>query len=213
MSRIKLSFAVTVCNELEEIKKLLPNLIENKHKDDEIVILYDYEKGNIEMSTYLQEIEKRPNNIFLFYHKLNNDFASFKNNFLTLCKGEYIIQLDADEIPSDGFWEYLPAIFETEPLADSFLISRKNIVNGITPEHIEQWGWQVSEDEGNTLINWPDNQHRIFANNGKIHWINKVHELLEGMESISLFPPELFLWHIKDISKQEKQNLYYNTIQ
>ena len=38
---MKISFAITVCNELEEIKKLLPFLLQNKMIGDEIVILFD----------------------------------------------------------------------------------------------------------------------------------------------------------------------------
>jgi hypothetical protein len=38
---MKISYAITVCNELVEIQRLLPFLIENKRKQDEIVIFYD----------------------------------------------------------------------------------------------------------------------------------------------------------------------------
>ena len=38
---MKISFAITVCNEIEEIKRLVPFLFEHKRKEDEIVILYD----------------------------------------------------------------------------------------------------------------------------------------------------------------------------
>ena len=33
--KMKISFAITVCNELQEIKKLLPFILENKRIDDE----------------------------------------------------------------------------------------------------------------------------------------------------------------------------------
>ena len=38
---MKISYAITVCNELLEIQRLLPFLIENKRKQDEIVVFYD----------------------------------------------------------------------------------------------------------------------------------------------------------------------------
>ena len=41
---MKLSLAVTVCNEYDEIQQLLPFLIENKREQDEIVVLYDIKK-------------------------------------------------------------------------------------------------------------------------------------------------------------------------
>ena len=43
---MKISYAVTVCNELVEIQRLLPFLIENKRKEDEIVIFYDSNNGS-----------------------------------------------------------------------------------------------------------------------------------------------------------------------
>ncbi len=116
-------------------------------------------------------------------------------------------------MPSDEFWVYLPAIFESNRgLAESFYISRRNTVEGLTPEHIAKWGWNVQKIDGKELINFPDWQHRIFKNNGKIRWKNKVHEVLEGHGTLSYIPAELFLWHHKDIKRQEKQNAYYDTL-
>ena len=38
---MKISYAVTVCNEFVEIQKLLPFLLENKKTGDEVVVLFD----------------------------------------------------------------------------------------------------------------------------------------------------------------------------
>jgi hypothetical protein len=38
---MKISYAVTVCNELEEIKRLIAFLQEHKREQDEIVVLMD----------------------------------------------------------------------------------------------------------------------------------------------------------------------------
>ena len=38
---MKISYAITVCNEFLEIQKLVPFLLDNKRQQDEIVILYD----------------------------------------------------------------------------------------------------------------------------------------------------------------------------
>ena len=46
---MKISYAITVCNELEEITKLLNFLIEKKRKEDEIVILFDKANGSPEV--------------------------------------------------------------------------------------------------------------------------------------------------------------------
>ena len=46
---MKISYAITVCNEFTEIQKLLPLLLENKRVQDEIVLLYDSKNGDSEV--------------------------------------------------------------------------------------------------------------------------------------------------------------------
>ena len=50
---MKISYAITVCNEFLEIQKLVPFLLENKRIQDEIVILYDQKNGDPEVLNYL----------------------------------------------------------------------------------------------------------------------------------------------------------------
>ena len=50
---MKISYAITVCNEFLEIQKLVPFLLKNKRIKDEIVILYDNKNGNSEVLSYL----------------------------------------------------------------------------------------------------------------------------------------------------------------
>ncbi len=210
---MKFSFAIPVCNELNELQALINNVLEHKQSEDEIVILFDTDNGTKQVEDYLRSLTVASKGIAWYPASLNKDFASFKNNFLKYCSGDYIVQIDADELPSDEFWTYLPAIFESNRgLAESFYISRRNTVDGLTQEHIDKWGWRVQKIDNKDLINFPDWQHRIFKNNGKIKWKNKVHEVLEGHGTLSYIPAELFLWHHKDIKRQEKQNAYYDTL-
>ena len=94
---------------------------------------------------------------------------------------------------------------------DLILVPRINIVNGITNEHIEKWGWQINEKG---WINFPDVQTRLYKNSDKIGWVGNVHERINGIESYTNFPMEEMycLKHIKDIKRQEKQNNYYQTL-
>ena len=57
---MKISFAITVCNEIEEIKRLVLFLFEHKRKEDEIVILYDEKNGNPEILDFLLPYNKFP---------------------------------------------------------------------------------------------------------------------------------------------------------
>jgi glycosyltransferase involved in cell wall biosynthesis len=210
---MKFSFCIPVCNELDELQILISDILDNKQEQDEIIILFDEDNGSKQVEEYLRALTVASKGIAWHPYPLNNDFASFKNNFLTYCTGDYIIQIDADELPSNKFWVYLSTIFEpNQGLAESFYISRRNTVDGLTPKHIAGWRWNVKKIDGKDLINFPDWQHRIFKNNGVIKWKNKVHEVLDGYKSLSYIPAELFLWHHKDIKRQEKQNAYYDTL-
>jgi superfamily II DNA/RNA helicase len=51
---MKISYAVTVCNELLELQRLLSFLIENKREVDEIVVFYDTKNGSKSVEEYLR---------------------------------------------------------------------------------------------------------------------------------------------------------------
>jgi len=207
---MKISYAITVCNELEEVTKLVNFLIENRRLEDEIVILFDKGKGTAEVWYRLQELNDEPN-IVLKQDTFKHHFADWKNQLTSYCSGDYIFQIDADEIPHDILIEQLPTILESNPDNEVYLTPRVNTVSGLTKEHITKWRWNVDEQD---RVNWPDYQWRIWKNKPEIKWVNKVHEKLEGFKTYALFPalPELALYHPKTIDRQEQQNEYYNTL-
>ena len=141
----------------------------------------------------------------------NRHFANWKNILTKACKGDYIFQIDADELPNLTLIKNLPAILESNPDNEVYLVPRVNTVEGLTSEHINLWRWNVN-DKG--WVNWPDYQWRIWKNKPEIKWKNKVHEVLSGHKSYAALPSqeELALYHPKDIERQEKQNNYYNTL-
>ena len=205
---MKISYAITVCNELIEIQRLISFLVENKREEDEIVVQQDNTKLDGNVYTYLTS-QKIKDNIKFIQIPLNNDFASFKNNLTENCTGDYIYQIDADEMVNEYVLRLLPQVLEQNDV-DVLMVSRINTVEGITQEHIDRWGWKAT-DQG--WINFPDPQFRVYRNNGKIKWKNKVHEILEGYETISHLPTEeeWCLIHEKTIKRQETQNEFYNT--
>ncbi len=207
---MKISYAITVCNEYEEIQRLLSFLLLNIREEDEIVVLFDKKSGTAEVWEYLIELRK------LDYIKLTpktfkNHFADWKNYLTTLCVGDYIFQIDADEIPDEYLIENLPAILESNSNNEVYLVPRVNTVEGLTDEHIQKWRWNVN---GEGWVNWPDYQWRIWKNKPDIRWVNKVHERLDGFRTYGTLPEqkELALYHPKTIEKQVKQNNYYNTL-
>ena len=208
---MKISYAITVCNEFIEIQKLLQLLLKNKRVQDEIVILYDSKNGDSEVLEYLLKFNKLPNVQTWRGLDFDGNFSKWKNLLTSYCDGDYIFQIDADEIPTIELIELLPDLLTTNKEADVLLVPRINTVEGLTQEHIEKWRWRVDE---NGRVNFPDYQWRIWKNKPEIKWINKVHERLNGFKSYTALPavPLYCLNHPKNINRQEEQNKYYETL-
>jgi glycosyltransferase involved in cell wall biosynthesis len=208
---MKISYAITVCNELEEVERLLNLLLENKREQDEIVVLVDAPKADDYLLITLQGYETQFSSICVIEDDFNNHFADWKNKLTSHCTGDFIFQIDADEYPHPYFIKDLPSILENNPDVDLYLVPRVNTVEGLTQDHIQQWGWRV---DSNKWVNWPDWQHRIYKNDGSIKWQNKVHEVLVGQKHFTYLPTseEYALFHPKTIKKQEKQNNYYESL-
>ena len=108
---MKISYAITVCNELEELTSLLNFLQLNIHTEDEVVIQYDSDGVTDEVKEYLNIMEKMHQYTVVGF-PLNKDFASFKNNLSKHCKGDYIFQIDADEKPHEYLVDVLHQVLE-----------------------------------------------------------------------------------------------------
>jgi len=207
---MKITYAITVCNEFIEIQRLVGFLLQHKRLQDNIVILYDEANGDPEIENFLRS--HSVNGEFSWHKaKFNKHFADWKNKLTSLCNGDYIFQIDADEIPAEDLIRHLPEIIELNPEMDIYLVPRVNTVEGLTATHVAKWGWKVNE-EG--WVNWPDFQWRIWKNIPEIKWVNKVHERLDGFKTYTALPDaEYFaLYHPKTIEKQEKQNNLYDNL-
>ena len=209
---MKISYAITVCDEFLEIQRLLSLLLNNKRSQDEIVVLVDLSKNKptSELLRYLHELSSE-DYINLIEDNFKGHFADWKNLLTGYCSGDYVFQIDADETPDKSLIQNLPLILETNSDNEVYLVPRINTVEGLTQEHINKWGWNVNEKG---WVNWPDYQWRIWKNKPEIKWVNKVHEKLEGFKTYAPLPAieGVALNHPKDIKRQEKQNNYYNTL-
>ena len=209
---INITYAITVCNELEEITKLVDFLKDRIKKDDEILIQYDETSVTDAIKGYLTILSQlHTNTIKVIGYPLNNDFASFKNNIKDNASGIFIFQIDADEIPSEYLVENLSEFIEFNKDVDLFFVPRINTVAGLTPKHVKKWNWNISQ---NGWVNFPDYQTRIYRRTSEIEWVGKVHERIIGYNTLSVLPAEeqYCLYHHKQIDRQEKQNAYYDTI-
>ena len=209
----KVSYCVTVKNEIIEIQKLIPHIQKYIRPIDEIIILFDEKNGSDEVREYLETIE----NITLIRADFNNNFADFKNKFFNYCeKDSFIFQIDADELPHHLLLSYLPDIIDSNPDVELFWVPRINTLIDAPEEKIKQYvesqGWIMDE---NGWINKWDYQGRLYKNDyPRIKWEGVVHEKIMGAKIQTLLPGESYLAfkHEKTLSKQIKQNELYNKI-
>jgi len=198
-----LSYAICVHDEHEEISRLLTFLQNNKYSgcsDTEIVILQD---GDNPLVT---ETLSKFSNINIIHRTLNGDFAAHKNFLSSKCRGEYIFNIDADEMPTEAIIDAVLKITESKQY-DLVYLPRINICIGYTENFIKQHKFQVNEVG---WINWPDFQGRIYKNG--LHWGGAVHEKIQGAVHVGNLDPTVptnALLHIKTVQRQCAQNALY----
>lgn len=248
---MKISFAICTHNEGHYIRTLLTRLTEFIRADKpsgieyEIVVVDDFSDDLETVQTFLDFKE----HITLKHHLLSKDFATHKNYMNSLCTGDWIINLDADEWLTDDFMGYISMIIEANPDIEAYWIPRVNTVEGLTLRHLQRWNWMISKldryrkirvmdstsdeykllkdfdhiisDEDGVvtyyepIVAWPDFQMRVYKNvPDRIVWTKPVHERLVGFTRYGMLPqdPVLAIQHFKDISRQEQQNSFYETI-
>jgi len=208
---MKISYAIPVCNEFVEIQQLISFLLENKRSEDEIVVLYDSKNGDKEVESYLRKMNTEKSLFRWESYSFDGNFAAMKNRLNSLCTGDYIFQIDADEMVTEYMVRILPQILAANTETDLIRVPRINRVEGLTEAHIQKWGWIV---DGKGRVNWPDMQWRIYKNDPRIKWHGEVHEKIIGHATHSILPLEedFALIHNKTIKRQEKQNAYYDTL-
>lgn len=210
---MKISYGLTAWIEHEELNTLLEYLKARIDDEDEIVVVYDQNRATPEVLSVLENFSRHN----YTYHPFNfqQDWLANKNYLGTQCSGDYIFQIDADEIPNEFLLENIKTLIENNPV-DVFVVPRINLVKGLTEEHIKAWRWNVNEKG---WVNFPDPQRRIYRNDPSIQWKDpedqpQVHGMVEGYKTFVNLPfsEEWSLYHNKTISKQEYQNNLYSKV-
>lgn len=211
MSEINISYLVTCKNEGEQLNQLL-NLLSLYKENNECIILEDDIEDINTLNAIKQAIEK--DHIFFqrYNHPLDNNYGEHKNYGKSKCKGKYIFQIDADELPNEFLLAALPEILEANADVDLFWIPRVNDFTGVNEKIASEWGWRLTPYENRLIVNWPDIQSRIFKNVPYLKWERKLHEKVEGAKTYSYLPTqyEFSLHHKKTIEKQVQTNIRYN---
>jgi glycosyltransferase involved in cell wall biosynthesis len=204
---MKISYAILTHNEGQYIETLLSFLTNNKRSQDEIVIVDDFSKDELTV----QILEKYKSQITLDYRTFDGDHTQ-KNYLNSLCTGDYILQLDADELISKELIDALPTLLEDNIETDLFIMPRINTVEGLTQEWIQKWGWNVNEKG---WVNFPDWQMRLYRNCDWVKWDGLLHSKIEGHKTYVFLPTdELFcIIHPKQLDRQINQNNLYDKIE
>jgi glycosyltransferase involved in cell wall biosynthesis len=204
---MKISYAILTHNEGEYIAELLTLLTTYKRDVDEIVIVDDH--SNDEKTKFILNDFK--DLIKLEYRTFDGDHTQ-KNYLNSLCTGDYILQLDADELVKPEFIEMLPQLLEDNNEIDLFIMPRINTVEGLTPEYIAKWRWNVNEKG---WVNFPDHQMRLYRNCNWVEWDGLLHSKIKGHKTFVFLPAdELFcILHPKQLERQVAQNDLYDKIE
>ena len=209
---MNISYGITVYNEADELNKLLEVLVHKTDAEDEIIVCVDDTNGEDDavrfvLDSWTQQYA-HTKIIKVYQRKLNKDFAAQKNSVIENAVGDYIFHIDADEYPNEILLQQLKQILEINDV-DLVWIPRVNTIDGMKDEHINRWGWRVTEKG---WVNYPDYQARVFRRDSEIRWERPLHEVIRGYKTYSHLPPneELSLYHPKTIERQEEQNMFYN---
>jgi len=206
---MKVSYGITVCNEAIELQHLIEFISPIIDDEDEIVVVYDNNRVTGEVLDVLEHYQDKA---ISFPFDFKQNFLENKNFMNSKCTGDYIFQIDADEIPSEILVTNIKAILEANR-TDILITPRVNIVKGLTKEHIAKWNWSLN-DKG--WVNWPDYQKRIYRNDPNIKWSgHQVHGMVDGYDTYAVLPEqeEFCIYHNKEIQRQEQQNDRYQQIQ
>ena len=199
-----LSYLITSHNETASLDNLLNKLTKYVKNTHEIILLDDYSDNQ----TTLEIIQKYKGKINFHQKKLDRDYGAHKNHGISLCKGKWIFQIDADEYPTDVLLENIDEILESNDVNEAIWLPRLNYFHGVTQQDIMMWGWNYQDG----MINFPDYQSRLDKNLPHIRYERRLHEKVEGYKSYVFIPPQkdIALVHEKTIEKQRQTNIRYN---
>ena len=107
---MKISYSILTHNETTSLMKLIDFLVKHKDEEDEIVILDDYSDN--EKTKEILDTMCSIHEIKFEQRHLLKDYAGQKNHLTRMCSGDYIINIDADELPNKWLMKNIKEILE-----------------------------------------------------------------------------------------------------
>lgn len=206
--KLSVCFAITVCDEYEELRNLLNAIIPYVCENDEILIQGD--EGNI-TDKVKEVIAEYSGSISKFVEfPLNHNFGAYKSQLAKHTSCKYIFQIDADEIPHPYLMRHIHRIIYNNNL-DLIRMARINIMIENDEKFIL---WEDFKDHKILeRLNFPDYQRRIYRNTESISWTQTIHEKIIGFKTNAYLPAseKYCLLHCKHWKKQiERDNQIFN---
>ena len=113
---MQISYSLLTHNETDSLLKLIEFLVKHKDEEDEIVILDDFSDNP--KTKEILDVMCSMHEITFEQRHLLKDYGEQKNYLKRMCVGDYIFNLDADEIPHKSLMKNLKPILESNPTID-----------------------------------------------------------------------------------------------
>ena len=143
---MKISYLVTIKNETSTFFGLMEMLLSHIDKEDEIVILDDF-SDNAVTKDMVEEFLARDERVSHHLHALEKDYGGHKNYGNSICKGDFIFQIDGDELPSELLLVNIKDIITNNNEVELFWVPRLNNFLGVTLDDAKRWGWSLTESK------------------------------------------------------------------
>jgi hypothetical protein len=180
----------------------------------EIVILDDFSQDPRLRASFRRWTRSYPR-IRIAQRKLERDFSAQKNALTDLCRGDFVVNLDADEFVSAEWIAGVAARLKATPHFNAYGVPRINVLHGLTDEDVERYRLRISEVAGQKAVDWPDTVWRIYRRMPQLRWTRQVHEMLTLVnvptDTLALLPAEA-AWairHEKGIEQFRKAQAIY----
>jgi len=172
---VKISYLITVHNETDTLGKLLERLIKCRYDGDDIVILDDF-SDNKTTKEILHQVSLC-NNVKVLQHALDNNYGTHKNYGNEHCTGDWVFQIDSDELPSELLLFNLRDIIASNPNVELIYVPRINDYRGVTPALAAPWGWRLTPSTSvinEKIIDTNSDEYKFLKKDGYILEESKI---------------------------------------
>ena len=182
---MKLSVGILTFNSERRIREVLDSV---KEIADEIVVL---DSGSQDRTVEIAE----SSGARVFFRKFDN-FANQKNHLLSLCRGEWVLFIDDDEVVSSELAEEIKRLKSERAPADGYYLN-------VLTNYLGKWIRHA----------WYPDWHLRLAKREKCRWVGDgVHESLKVNGKVGYLKGDLLHYSYESVSQHIKKIDLYTTL-